>query len=363
MAATKRIDVLWGLLQRWADEGCRSIAAETGRGDGESASFAAGTLSATDGASVTADSIFLIASPTKPLVATAAMMLVEQGRLQLDHRVQRYLPEFRGGGKEDVRLIHLLTHTSGLPDMLPNNVALRQAHAPLAEFMRHVNDVELHFEPGTRVHYQSMGLLTLATVMESVAEVAVPDLLQQQIFAPLGMRDTALGIPAAWRSSDHSARLTASQVEGQEGADDWGWNSDYWRELGAPWGGLLSTAADWGKLARHLLGIHAGGDGVVSPSTLRAMTTNQLGRMAGIPSATARATPWGLGWQLNWPGHPRGFGELLPAAAYGHWGATGTMIWIDPTRDAYGVVLTTEPIAAEDRRQIAFGNLSSAVWG
>jgi CubicO group peptidase (beta-lactamase class C family) len=362
-ADTLRLNTTWQVLQQWNTDGhCRAISAETGSADGETYSFAAGQLAADDTTPVSEHSIFLIASPTKPFAATAVMILVEQGRLQLDHLVSRYLPEFHGGGKESIRVVHLLTHTSGLPDMLPNNVELRKAHAPLSEFMKHVCGVELVAKPGTRVHYQSKGILTLAVILEKIAGCSLADYLAEHIFTPLRMSDTALGIPELWESDGHLQRMAWSQVDDQPEATDWGWNSLYWRKLGAPWGGLLSTAADLGRFCRHLLQIHRGEEGILAPQALRAMTTNQLTNLPDLTESAFRATPWGLGWQLNWPGHPRGFGSLLPVESYGHWGATGTMVWLDPTRGVYGVVLTTEPIEMENRRQIAFGNMSSLIW-
>ena len=363
LANQERLDATWQLLQSWHTDGhCRAISAETGSVDGEIFSYATGQLSANDTTPVTKDSIFLIASPTKPFVATAAMMLVEQGQLQLDHLVERYLPEFRGNGKEAIRIVHLLTHTSGLPDMLLNNVELRKSHAPLSEYMKHVFNVELVAPPGTKVHYQSMGILTLAVIVEKITGVALPEFLVESIFQPLKMTSTSLGIPDSWSTSDHMSRMAWSQIEHQPEATDWGWNSSYWRKLGAPWGGLLSSAADLGLFCQHLLQIHRGDDGILAPATLRAMTKNQLAYLCELPKRTVRTTPWGLGWQLNWPSHPRGFGSLLPAESYGHWGATGTLVWIDPTRGVYGLVLTTEPIDLENRRQVAFGNMSSLIW-
>lgn len=362
-ANTNRLAATWDLLESWnADGHCRAISAETGSVTGEVHSFVAGHLGADNTNSVTRDSVFLIASPTKPFVTTAAMMLVEQGQLQLDHFVGRYLPEFASDGKEAIRLIHLLTHTSGLPDMLPNNESLRQEHAPLSTFMRYVCEVELVARPGTKVHYQSMGILVLATIVERLTGLSLPGFLQKQIFEPLCMSNTALGIPTSWHNSGHMDRMAWSQVDSKPGATDWGWNSSYWRGLGAPWGGLLSTATDLGNFCRHLLRIHHGEDGILSHETLCAMTTNQLEYLGNLPEGSVRATPWGLGWQLNWPGHSRGFGSLLPPECYGHWGATGTLVWIDPTRHVYGIVLTTEPIDMENRRQIAFANMSSLVW-
>ena len=362
-ADKKRTLATWELLQKWNEDGyCRAVSAQTGSANGECLSFSAGQLSADDTTVVNDHTIFLIASPTKPFVATAAMMLVEQGQLQLDHLVSRYLPEFRGNGKESIRVIHLLTHTSGLPDMLPNNVELRKAHAPLSEFMKHVYDVQLVAPPGTRVHYQSKGILTLAVILEMITGTSLADYLFDNVFKPLEMTSTALGMPGAWESSGHLQRMAWSQVDDQPGATDWGWNSLYWRKLGAPWGGLLSTSSDLGSFCRHLLQIHRGGDGILAPRTLRAMTSNQLPNLPKLSEDAVRRIPWGLGWQLNWPGHPRGFGSLLPRECYGHWGATGTMVWLDPIRGVYGVVLTTEPIGMENRRQIAFGNMSSLIW-
>ena len=360
---SSRVEATWQLLQQWHTDGhCRAISAETGNLVDEAHSFTIGQLAADDQTPVTSDSIFLIASPTKPLVATAAMMLVEQGQLQLDHLVSRYLEGFQNKDKQAIRIHHLLTHTSGLPDMLPNNAELRAAHAPLSEFMKHVCEVPLVARPGTRVHYQSMGILTLAAIIEKIAGSSLPEYLSQTIFAPLQMTSTSLGIAEDWPSSGHMDRMTWSQVDDKPEATDWGWNSQYWRRLAAPWGGLLSTAADLGRFCRHLLGIHAGESGIIAPMTLRAMTTNQLVHLPELPTEVVGTTPWGLGWQLNWPAHPRGFGSLLPIDSYGHWGATGTMLWIDPDRGVYGVVLTTEPVEMENRRQIAFGNMSSLIW-
>ena len=82
------------------------------------------------------DSVFLLASITKPVTAWALMMLVDSGEVSLDDPVDCYLPEFRGGARDRVKVRHLLSHTSGMPDMLPNNTELRRAHEPLEEFVR-----------------------------------------------------------------------------------------------------------------------------------------------------------------------------------------------------------------------------------
>src|SRR5215203_5811954 len=118
---------------------------------------------------VSPDSIFLVASVTKPVVATAMMLLVEQGKLLVSDRVADHLTEFGNRGKENVRIHHLLTHTSGLPDMLPENVALRQQHAPLSEFVRRICELELDFAPGTHIQYQSAGIASWAQLSSASA--------------------------------------------------------------------------------------------------------------------------------------------------------------------------------------------------
>ena len=84
------------------------------------------------------------------------------------------------------------------------------------------------------------------------------------------------------------------------------------------------------------------------------MTSNQLARMPEVPEIHRRCFPWGYGWQLEWPTHPTTFGALLSPSAYGHWGATGTMVWIDPERDAFCVVLSTQPVELGRRRLTQF---------
>jgi CubicO group peptidase (beta-lactamase class C family) len=114
-----------------------------------------------DGAAVVEDTIFLIASITKPIVCAAAVQLIEQGRLCLDDPVINVVPEFGACGKEGVTIRHLLTHTSGLPDMVPENHAFRAAHKPLAAFVARICELDLLFEPGTQISYQSCGIAML----------------------------------------------------------------------------------------------------------------------------------------------------------------------------------------------------------
>ena len=358
--AIKRLEELMTLEQ--GTESPRGYAFITGNQAGEQWSTTGGYHDASNSSLVSIKSAFLIASPTKPFVATAIMMLVEKGLLRLSDRVCKYLPEFEISDKRSIRIIHLLTHTSGLPDMLDNNKELRTNHAPLSEFMDGTAKATLLFKPGTRLSYQSTGILALATIIERITALPIGHFLQKHIFAKLGMNNSQLGVPPADTQPLTEAMQVQCEVKSPPSDKPWGWNSKYWRDLGAPWGGMLSSAEDLAIFLRHLLAISKGAAGILHPNMLKAMTTNQLLQMSHIDPSIARSTQWGLGWQLNWPAHPRGFGSMLSPSAYGHWGATGTLLWVDPSSQLYGVILTSAPIALENRQPLTYSNLLRAVW-
>jgi CubicO group peptidase (beta-lactamase class C family) len=308
------------------------------------------------------ETIFLTASLSKPIVAMGVLSLVEAGEVSLQSRVQEFLPEFDAPPKRPITLRHLLTHTSGLPDMLPNNRPLRQAQSPLAKFIAGACAVTLDFPPGRGVQYQSLGYALLGEIITRVTGRRCADYLRQTLFEPLGMVDTALGAPEEWFTGPAPRMERVAEVlvpEEQRGGDDWNWNSRYWRTLGAPWGGVLSTADDLSTFLQMMLGRGRRGNlRLFASATIDAATTNQLEAFHDVPEADRRTRGWGLGWRLNWIGHPAAFGDLLPPCAYGHWGATGTLWWVDPLRRVGLVLLSTLPL---DRDQTGLLRLSNAV--
>ena len=318
---------------------------------------------ATDSPPMPDDAIFLVASITKPVTAVAVMLLVERGLLTLSDPVTRWVPEFGAAGKEAVTIRHLLTHTSGLPDMLSDNDALRARHAPLAEFIDHICRVPLAFPSGTQVQYQSMGIAMLSEIVRRITGRQCRDFLATEVFQPLEMHDTALGLPAAWRTGPKpkAARIAYVRIPEAAARTDWHWNTDYWWSFGAPWGGLLTTPADFARICQLFLnGGRLGKVRILSPATVKAMTTNQLGGMAQVPEENRRTKPWGLTWRLAWPGDSANFGDLLGPRMFGHWGATGTLCWIDPDADAYLILFTTQPQEPEGRLLACFSNAVAA---
>jgi CubicO group peptidase (beta-lactamase class C family) len=302
------------------------------------------------------DAMFLLASITKPITYLGAMLLVERGLLNLNDRVTRYIPEFAEHGKEDVLVLHLFTHTSGLPDMLPNNLELRKRHTPLDEFLlRCARDSELLFKPGTQLSYQSVGTAVVALIVQRLSGLSIAEFLQREIFDPLGLKSTALGSQSFPRE-----RLVRVQVpDYQAGGTDYDWNSDYWRKLGVPWGGMYSTPEDFAVICHTLLNNGRHGDTqLVSPLIVQRMTTNRLDELPDLPESVRRTQPWGLGWRMNHPGTSGSWSDLLGRHVFGHTGATGTTVWMDPRTKGFCILLTS---AIREKAPWRLVHLSNAI--
>lgn len=364
----KRWQITVELAKSLCDAGqlpCLSIA--TGTKDSVAGLLHAGRQKPDESHPLREDAIFLIASITKPIVCMGVLLLVERGQLSLLDRVVDFIPDFGRHGKYGTEIRHLLTHTSGLPDMLPDNVDLRKLHSPLTRFVERTCDVTPSFPPGRGVQYQSMGIAVLGELVTRITGKSCAEFLREEFFDPLEMRDTGLGAPDAWYEGSTPAidRIPeAVLMEDQVGGTDWTWNSRYWRQLGAPWGGLLTTSQDLAKYAQFMLrkGATSEGRQLVSPATVAAATRNQLECMRDIPEFERRCRPWGLGWRLDWPSHSSNFGDLLGPRTYGHWGATGTMLWIDPDAGTFALVLTNKPQDHSGKLICRLSNSVVAAW-
>jgi CubicO group peptidase (beta-lactamase class C family) len=258
------------------------------------------------------------------------MLLVERGSVALQDPVSRYLPDFRGADKDKVVVRDLLAHTSGLPDMLPENIDLRRAHAPLSAFVQGTYRTPLLYAPGTNFRYQSMGILLAGEIVEKITGMRLRDFLKREIFGPLEMRNSALGL-----GSLRIADTVQAWVSGRANAADterFGANSPYWRDMGHPWGGMHSTVTDLGRLLTAMLNNGTwNGKRVFRPATVRTMISDQN---------EAIGAPWGLGWALGRSKAWNFFGDLVSEKTFGHAGATGTVAWADPVSGVLCVILT-----------------------
>lgn len=295
------------------------------------------------------DTVFRIASMTKPITALAIMQLVEQGKVQVDDPVEKYLPEFKGqrllASREGdtltlkkparpVAVKDLLTHTSGLPDYPPGLADVYQKRdRTLSETTIAISQAPLAFEPGSQWRYCNSGIDTLGRIVEVVSGQPYHVYLGTHIFEPLGMVDTT-----PYPTSEQLKRLavTYGREQGKLTPRPGG-VLDY--ENGAkhpvPAGGLFSTGDDLAKLYQCFLnrGESPGGR-VIGEEALADMTTIHTGDLrAGFIDGSG----WGYG--VGIVKEPKGVAENLSAGTFGHGGAFGTQGWIDPVKGRYTILL------------------------
>jgi len=276
------------------------------------------------------NAMFLLGSISKPICITALMTLFDQGAFKLDDPVKKFIPAFTGDGRDAVTIQHLLTHTTGLPDQLAENGALRKAHAPLSKFVEHAIRTPLGFTPGTKYQYSSMAILLACHIAELIAKTDILKLVDRAVFQPLGMTHSVQGVGKFKREEliDVQTEIAAPESGGGDpSAKDWDWNSPYWRALGAPWGGTHASAPDIAKFLAEFLGAQGT---CVRPETARLMSTNR--NPSGLKSR-------GLGLDVG----PEAGSPGCSEKTFGHSGSTGTLAWADPVSRTICVVLTTLP--------------------
>lgn len=274
---------------------------------------------------MTEDTIFDLASLTKVVGCTpAVMLLVERGQLSLDAKVQTYIPEFTGGGKESVTIRQLLTHTSGLrPDIETQSDWHGQEAA-----IRKACEESLQNPPGTVFRYSDINFFLLGEIVQRVSQVPLERFVVREIYAPLGMKDTG------YLPSD----ATTNRIAPTEVVNGKPWrgivHDPTARKMGGVAGhaGLFSTASDLARYARMLLNLGSlDGAQVFRPETVKLMTTVQTPE-----SMPARR---GLGWDID-SGYSGPRGKVLPIGSYGHTGWTGTSMWIDPFSQTFVIFLS-----------------------
>jgi CubicO group peptidase (beta-lactamase class C family) len=277
--------------------------------------------------------IYDLASLTKVVgTTTAIMVLYDEGKVGLDDPVVKFIPTFRGGGKERVTVRMLLEHRSGLP---PGRDLGKKTHTP-EEARARVISTPLSCAPGACYQYSDLGADMLGFIVEAASNQRLDQFLTAKVYEPLGMYDTFFR-PA---DSLHD-RIAPTKNTSSNGAPAPGLVHDgnaY--ALGAIAGhaGLFSTAADLSVFSQMMLnGGQYNGVRVLADSTVRLFT-------ARAPVKGNRA----LGWDTC--NGDYGCGGYLSERAYGHTGFTGTSIWIDPDRQMFMVLLTNRVYEPRVRR-------------
>jgi CubicO group peptidase (beta-lactamase class C family) len=279
------------------------------------------------------DAVFGIMSMTKPITATALMILVDEGKVALDDPVSKYIPAFadaklKGGAPvENLTIRRLLTHTSGLGDKQDCVDSLEATAAMLAKR-------EFKFQPGTKWEY-GPSMNVIGRIIEIASGQPYETFLAERIFQPLGMSDTTFHLTPQLR-----ARLAIlyerDKVTGKlklakrwQGAGEPG-------AVPNPSGGLFSTAADVNRFYSMILaGGELDGQRIVSADAVKQMTEIQTGDLV---TGFTPGNGWGLGWCVI--RKPEGITGMLSPGTFGHGGAYGTQVWVDPVRKAVFVLMT-----------------------
>ncbi len=284
------------------------------------------------------DTIFDLASLTKVVAtAPAVLKLAEEGRLSLVDPVRKWLPEFVGKGKDDLLIMHLLTHTSGLDDF-----SLAAAH-PLQSAVEGAATEKIRGEIGSRFRYADINFILLGEIVRRVTGSGLDQFAQASFFTPLGMSDTEFN-PDRERAARCSPTveehvLHVGQVQDSQA-----------RQMGGVAGhaGVFSTARDLARFCRMMLNEgELEGKRILSQRAVRQMTVPYFSRGGAVVR--------GLGWDMASPfSSPRGNG--FSEFSFGHTGYSGASLWLDPAEDTFVVFLTAR---LEYRRTKEFSQLRS----
>jgi CubicO group peptidase (beta-lactamase class C family) len=292
---------------------------------------------------VSANTLWCIASISKVYAVATIMRLVELGAITLNTLASAVIPEFTGQGREDIRLRHLVTHTSGLIYEAPNMESLLEQQVPFSTILEIAYTAPLQFKPGTSLAYADYNTLIAGQMLENIMGEPLPALVKKYILEPMGLHNTYFPTPI---EQDHRlAQVRNVMADNTNGAM---YNSRYARSLPHPAFAVTTTAQD---MMRFLLHFAPTGPRVLSNTTIAAMTRNQTGVVTGIhPSVkgydTTAPMPWGIGWALQTEHLPALQCELASFKTFGHGGASGCQVFIDPETDISVAVLTNSHLRA-----------------
>jgi CubicO group peptidase (beta-lactamase class C family) len=324
-AENDRLRPLKERMQAFVDEGQVSGVVALASADGQAHSIAVGQSDLEKKTPMSDDTLFGIMSMTKPITATALMILVDEGKLSIDDPVEKYVAAFADakttGGEpvRELKIRHVLTHTSGLTGDQGCKDSLEATANALAAR-------PFAFQPGEKWEY-GPSLNVVGRIIEVVSGQPYEDFLDERIFTPLEMKETTFHPTAEQRG--RAAVLYQLDEGGKELAP-----AERWHGIGDPdcvpnpSGGLFSTAPDMLRFYQMVLnGGELDGQRIVSEKSVREMTRVQTDDLkTGFTSGNG----WGLGWCII--RQPEGVTGVLSPGTFGHGGAYGTQGWVDPVK-------------------------------
>ena len=286
------------------------------------------------------DTLFRLASVTKPVTCAGIMILVDEGRVSLIDPAEKFLPEFKGlklnpcgtragyncelvTPSRPVNILDLMTHTSGLPGSTPGGGT---PPSTLAERVAAVHWTALLFEPGTAWNYSNIGIAALGRIVEVVTSQPYDRFLAERIFQPLAMKDTFFFVPpdkANRVASVYSYEADGLQIVPMAPA-----------KFPAPEGGLFSTAGDMARFHQMLLNKGTlDGQRILSAAAVEAMTTSQTGSMkAGFVPGVGHGFGFEVVRETLGTFRYNSIGSFVKGGAYRTYG------WVDPAKDLVGII-------------------------
>jgi CubicO group peptidase (beta-lactamase class C family) len=362
--STERLQRIHALVQRRMEAGDITGAVTLVARKGQIAYLEAqGTLDLDTKKPMARDSMFRMASMTKPVIGTAVMMMLEEGKLQLGDPVSKYIPEFKGmkvgmlqepghGPSEppkfytvpadrDITIKDLLTHTSGLSSgqMGQSEVAKmrRKPTETLADYIPRLGSTPLEFQPGSHWMYSpSDGFDVLARIVEVASRMPLDRFLKQRIFDPLDMPEThhyptdeqMARLATAYRKTDTGLVKTENSLSMSS------------KVYFAGGGGLVSTIDDYSHFAQMLAnGGELNGKRLLSPRTVKLMSSVHI--PATLPGRTAGE---GFGLSVRVIQDAVAGNHRISDGSFGWSGAYGTHFWVDPKEDIVAIMMIQTPI-------------------
>lgn len=306
-----------------------------------------------DSAPLQLDTLFPIASVTKPVTATLVMQLVEDGVLGLNRPAKDYLPELSGEHKDEILVHHLLTHTSGFPWHIDPPMLIHAArkleaglelpplpdtqHPDTHRILEIFWDAPLASRPGEVMTYSNHNYVLLGEIVRRLSGKPIADLARERIFEPLGMENSYYVVPDELlpRRVQRPAHFPMADGLG----DLPGIDTPEFHQTPNAGAGMASTPLDMARFGQMILNRGRLGDArVLSPAGVAAMTRDQIpGTSSLLFGARFERGSWGYGWAVESPTKwPYFNGSLQTLGALSHPGAGGAMFWIDRERELVG---------------------------
>lgn len=276
---------------------------------------------------MTMDTVFDMASLTKPMATTTAVMqLYEKGLFRLNDPVAKYLPEFAQQGKDQITIRDLLTHYSGLPA----DVDLKDVWIGKEEGLRRAFASKPLMPAGSEFRYSDINFIVLGALVEKLTGQTLDQYTKKNVFEPLGMKHTQYLPPDSWKNS-----IAPTEYDEQNHMLRGVVHDPTTRRMGGVAGhaGMFSTAEDASHFAQELLNLL---EGKSSHFPLQRLTAEKM----TLPEQPSTGTQLrALGWDME-SVYSGNRGELFPVGSFGHTGFTGTSLWMDPATDSYVLLLT-----------------------